>query len=136
MTITSDRTSPPITEPEYDRRPGSSDVEWAERAYRNQEIAAAERHRRVLGTGRRRLRIVVAALVGVLAMAGVAVAMTYQGSSPAAVVHRSAPAHTAAAPRSATAPSHVTPIPQLFRPFPTRYRQSARRSGEARPKPR
>jgi hypothetical protein len=131
MTMTSDRTAPTLEppdlapsvadQPDDDRRPGSSDLGWAERAYRHERTGPATEPRRVRRARRLRPRTLVAALVVVLLTAGLALAMAYQGSSSPAVVHRPARSHTVTAPAAARGGSHLTLTPQLLRPFPTLF---------------
>jgi hypothetical protein len=52
VTITSTQVSPPLDRPEVDRRPGSSDLTWAERAYHHQRREPSNERRRVLRASR------------------------------------------------------------------------------------
>jgi hypothetical protein len=86
MTITSNPVAPRVDVYDNDQRPGSSDVAWAERAYRREEKRQANDRRTVLPRlSRRRLRVLLAIFVLVLAMTGLVLVMRYSGaaSSPA-----------------------------------------------------
>jgi hypothetical protein len=118
MTMTSNQASAPIDTPDLDQRPGSSDIAWAERAYLHQEREQASERRRVPRAPKRRLRMLVAALVIVVGMAGLVVAMRYVGSSPSPIVTQPTSSQTATAPQSTTALSPFTLTSPLRRPFP------------------
>jgi hypothetical protein len=118
VTTTSDHVSLPIEKTDDDRRPGSSDITWAERAYRHEQKQPANVRRRGPWTSRRQLRLLVAALV-VLVMVGFVVVMRYQGSAPAAVVHRPISSQTVTAPRATIARSPFTLTPPMDSPFPS-----------------
>ena len=116
MTITSHQVSPAVEGADIDRRPGSSDITWAERAYHHQRSEPANERRRVPRAGRRRLRVRVALLAVVFLMAGLVVAMRYEGSSASSVVHRPTSSQTTRATQSVAGQLHLTLTP-LLRPF-------------------
>lgn len=142
MAITSDRMFSHVDDLDIDRRPGSSDIEWAERAYRHQESATARpaklawlaklarltRPARPTRSAKRpltvrvprpqsRTRLLVVALVVVLAVFGLVLGMTFLGSSPAATVHGSNPPFTAITSKSPGGSQSVTLRAPLVRPF-------------------
>lgn len=119
MTITSNQLSFATDTADVDRRPGSSDIAWAEHAYRSQRMEPSNERRRMPGARGRRLRILVVTLAGVLLMAGLVVAMRYEGSSPAFVVQRPTSTQVATAPQQSTARSFLPFTPPLLRPFPS-----------------
>jgi hypothetical protein len=119
VTITSHQVSPSVDKPDVDRRAGSSDITWAERAYLHQRREPTGGRRRLPRTRRRRLRILVATLAIVILMGGLVVAMRYESSSPSPVVHRPTSAQTATAPQPVTGQLHITLTPSLLRPFPS-----------------
>jgi hypothetical protein len=116
MTITADQVSLPLNMPGIDKRPGSSDVAWAERAYHHEPREGSNERRSVPRAGRRRLRTLVVALAVLFLTAGLVVVMRYQGSAPAPVSHRPASSQTVTAPRS---PFTLTPT--FLNPFPSPY---------------
>ena len=118
MTIASHQISPFLEETDVDQRPGSSDITWAQRAYRHQRSEPANERRRVPRAGRRRLRIRVALLAVVSLMAGLVVAIRYEGSSPSSVAHRPTSSQTATITQPVAGQLHFTPTP-LLRPFPS-----------------
>jgi hypothetical protein len=119
VTITSNQVSPPVDKLNVDQRPGSSDITWAERAYHHQRREWSNERRRVPLVSRRRTRILVATLAIVLMMAGLVVAMRYEGSSPSPVVHRPTSSQTATATHATSVPSPFTLTSSLLRPFPS-----------------
>jgi hypothetical protein len=118
MTITTDHVSLPVKRTDDDRRAGSSDVTWAERAYKHEQRQPANERRRGPRTSRRQLRMIVAALV-VLVVVGLVVVMRSQGSAPAPVVHRPTSSQTVTAPRATIARSPFTLTPPMNSPFPS-----------------
>jgi hypothetical protein len=118
VTITSFHVSPSVEETDVDQRPGSSDITWAERAYHHQRREPANERRRVPRSGRRRWQIRVALLAVVFLMAGLVVAMRYEGSSPSSAVHRPTSSQTTRARQPVAGPLHFTLTP-LLRPFPS-----------------
>jgi hypothetical protein len=85
MTITSARVFPRINEHGSDRRPGTNDVAWAERAYGQKwDPSHGRREPRVRP---RRVRALLVVLALILSLAGLVVAMRFS-SSPAATVTR------------------------------------------------
>lgn len=112
MTTVSDRKHRSIDEVDIDRRPGSTDVQWAERAYRENGPGEQRTLRRIGPANLRhrvgalvpilhhRVRALVIALVVALVGIGVTLAMTYQGASPAGVVNRPTGVHSVIVPRS------------------------------------
>jgi hypothetical protein len=118
MTITADHVSVPIKKTDDDRGPGSSDVAWAERAYKHEQRQPANERRRGPRTSRRQLRMLVAALV-VLLMVGLIVVMRFLGSAATTVVHRPISSQTVTAPRATIAPSPFTLTPPMDNPFPS-----------------
>lgn len=117
MTITSNLASPPLDEPDVDQRPGSSGITWAELAYHHPRREPSNERRRVPRASRRGTRILVVALAIFIVMAGLVVAMRYEGSSPSPVVNR--PTSSQAANHETTARSPFTLTPPLLRPFPS-----------------
>lgn len=117
MTITSNHESPLLEEPDVDQRPGSSGVTWAELAYNHQRRAPSNERPRVARGSRRRTRILVVALAIFLVIAGLVVAMRYEGSSPSPVVNRPPSSQTANHETTARLPFTLTP--PLLRPFPS-----------------
>ena len=117
MTITSNQVSPSVDQPDVDRRPGSSDITWAEEAYHHQRREPANTRRGVPRVRQRRRRILVGALAIVFLMAGLVVAMRFEGSSPSPVVHRPTSSQTATAPSPVTGQLRFTQTPQFLRPF-------------------
>lgn len=117
MAIMSDPVSPTTAQPDVDRRPGSSNVEWAERAYRLHQKARTMRQWRARAVqALHSLRLYLVALVVALVAIGLAVGLTYQGSSPPAAAHPAASPHTVTPPPVATARPPLT-LPPGFRPF-------------------
>ena len=112
MTITSDHLSSLVDEPGADLLPGSTDIEWAERAYRHQPNPGPRQGpRTAVRRARRRLRTFIGAVVLVLAMAGLVVLLTTQGGSPPST--RPSPV---TAPTAKVATGHVSLTPPLLRP--------------------
>jgi hypothetical protein len=116
VTITSNQVSPPLDNPDADQRPGSSDIEWAERAYHHQEREPSKERRRVRRS-RRRLRNLIAALAIVFLTAGLVVVMRYEGSPPPVLSPTSS--HVATTPHASIAPSPLTLTPPLLGPLAT-----------------
>jgi hypothetical protein len=116
MTITSDRVSPVIDEPDVDLLPGSADVEWAERAYRQRPaLPSAPPRSAIRSAGRRlhhHLRRIVAAFVLVAAM--IVVLTTQSAWSPTSRPAVSKP--TATVPSTRTPAGHLSLTPPLLRP--------------------
>lgn len=118
MTIMSDRVSPTIEKPDVDRRPGSSDVEWAERAYRHQQATPAGRRHVRIPRVRNGLRMLVVALVVALLAIGLSLGLTSQDASSPAVVHGPTASHTVTAQQS-TAPRSSITLPPALQPLPS-----------------
>jgi len=119
VTMTSNPLSRPLDKPDVDQRPGSSDITWAERVYRHQWRERSNERRRVPRSSRRRIQILVAALAILLVMAGLVVAMRYEGSSPSPVVYRPTSSQTATATHETTTKSPYTLTRPLLGPFPS-----------------
>jgi hypothetical protein len=116
MTITSDPMSPLATEHDTDLLPGSTDVEWAERAYRHRPSRPTEIHRRVprARRSRNRGRVMAAAAAVLVVMAGMTVLLIAPWSSSST---RPAPNAPAVVTQSAhVIPGHATVTPPLLRP--------------------
>jgi len=121
MTMMSDRTFSPIDRPDIDQRSGTSDIEWAERAYHDEPSAEAATHlslRRMAGRVHNRLRALIVALVVVLLMVGLGLGIGL-GSSSAPTVRRPVPTQTVTAAKSPSTGSHMTLKSPLVRPFPS-----------------
>jgi hypothetical protein len=119
MTLTSNQVSPIVDKPGVDQRPGTSDIAWAERAYRHQRKEPANERPKVPRSRRRRLRILVATITIVVLMVGLVVAIRYAGSSPVPVTHQPTSSQTVTGPQPTTVTSPFTLTPPLVRPFPT-----------------
>ena len=119
MTITSNQTSPPLDKPDVDQRPGSSDITWAERAYHHQRRERTDERRKVPRSSMRVWRIPVVALGIILVIAGLVVAMRYEGSSASSVVQRPTASQTATATQPVTGQQPFTLTPPLLRSFPS-----------------
>jgi hypothetical protein len=117
MTITSNHVFSPTTTSTDEQRPGSSDVAWAERAYRHERRVPVKNRRRISRLLRRRLRILVTALAA-LAIAGVIITMRYEGAVPSPVVHPSSASQAVTILQPADGWSIFTPSP-LLRAWPT-----------------
>jgi len=117
MTITSNHVAAPVEESEVDRRPGSSDVEWAERAYHQRQREPVNQRRTWPRMRKHGLSRVIATFAVVLGLAGLVVAMRYEGSSSSPVVQQPAPSQPVTATPGASAPSPFTAKPPLLGPF-------------------
>ena len=119
MTITSNQAAPSVEELDVDERPGSSDITWAERAYHHQRREQANERRQVPLARRRRWRIFLSALAIAFLLAGMVVAMRYEGSSPSPVVHQPTSSQTATTTQPVTGQQHFTLTPPLLPRFPS-----------------
>ncbi len=89
-----------------ERRPGSIDVEWAERAFRDHKgtgISTSRRVHRPQPAVGHRLRKLVIAFALTLASVGAGLAATSQGSPATPITHTPAPVQSAKPPSRATA---------------------------------
>ena len=118
MTITSDYVSPLGYELNTDLLPGSTDVEWAERAF-GRWPTPSDDHRAVRRSNpRRRIRILVAAIALLLAMAGLVILLTTSGSSAPTTTTPAVSQQAVTAPSGRVGSGHVTLTPPLLRPSP------------------
>jgi hypothetical protein len=118
MTTRADHVSLPLEDTDIDQRPGSSDVSWAERAYKHEERQPASERRSRHRPSRRQLRVLLAALV-LFVTVGLVVIMRYQGAAPAPIAHRPTPSQTVATPRPTITRSPFTLTQPIGSPFPS-----------------
>jgi hypothetical protein len=117
MTITSNQVFPRLDISGDEQSPGSSDVAWAERAYRDERRADVKERRGMSRLLRRRLRILLTALAA-LAIAGVIITMRYEGSASLPVAHPSGSSQAVTVLQPAAGWSILAP-PPLLRTLPT-----------------
>ena len=121
MSVISDRPDQ-LVDPDSDLLPGSTDVEWAERAYRHHSRPVAAQPFTVRRLERRVMlprRLLAAVLVVLFVVVGLVLLLTTQANAPTTTRPQMPPA-----PASVTKPSAVTPqasrpstlVPPLLRP--------------------
>jgi hypothetical protein len=119
MTITSNPIVPRIDEYDDDQRPGSSDVAWAERAYRREDKEPANERRRVPRSFRRRLRVLLAIFILVLAMSGLVLVMRYSGAASSPVTNHPTSSQPVTVPHPTAGTTSLSSTAPLLRVFPS-----------------